>query len=306
MEFWKGHALGNDYIVLDGTGGSAPDPARIRFLCDRHRGVGGDGVLVGDLDRDPVGLRIFNPDGTEAEKSGNGLRIFGAWLLDRGRVREGIWFDVELPGETVEMQAVSRTDDGAPVLRVRMGTASFRAGNVGYAGADAEAEVLGEDLRLDGELDGEPDGVVAVHLVSMGNPHCVILDDDMDAARFRHLAPRIQAHPWFERGVNVQLARVEASGVLRARIWERGAGETLASGSSACAVAAIARRAGLVGSTPVEVRMDGGSVTVEIDGAWNVVLTGEARIVFRGQVAVPNPAHGLPGTPGERAEDGRR
>lgn len=275
MQFWKGHALGNDYIILDGSGGYAPGPDLIRGLCERHRGVGGDGVLVADLDRDPVGLRIFNPDGSEAEKSGNGLRIFGAWLHGGGHVDEEAPFRVALPSATVEMTIESRSADGLLKLRVDMGRASFRAGDIPFTGADPDAEVEGEPLEIEDET-------VDIHLVSLGNPHCVVFVDDLDVESFRRRAPVVQAHPSFERGVNVQLARSPEPGVLEARIWERGAGETLASGSSACAVAAAARRAGLVSAAELQVRMPGGAVVVEIDDDWRVWLTGEARVVFRG------------------------
>lgn len=282
MHFWKGHALGNDYIILDRTGADPPQPALVRALCDRHRGVGGDGVLVADRSSAPIRLRIFNPDGSEAEKSGNGLRIFGAWLHGQGLVETEVPFEVALPAETVEMRVESEGGTRGPmggtplVLRVAMGRASFRAGAIPFTAVDPDSAVQGRALDLDGET-------VQVHLVSLGNPHCVIFVDDLDAAPFRRQAPRVQAHPAFERGVNVQFARSPAPGVLEAYIWERGAGETLASGSSACAVAAAARRAGIVTGDRFEVRMPGGSVRVEIDAEWRVRLTGEAGIVFEGE-----------------------
>lgn len=276
MEFWKGQALGNDYLVVDRTGDPVPGSSLIQALCDRHRGAGSDGLLAGDLAADPVGLRIFNPDGSEAEKSGNGLRIFGAWLHGRGVVRSGTPFRVALPGETVEMVVVAGTGSGPLVLRVRMGRASFRAGDVPFTAADPDHEVSGWPLEIDGET-------VHVHPVSLGNPHCVVFLDDLDPAAFRRLAPAVQAHPAFPRGVNVQFARAAEPGILEAFIWERGVGETLASGSSACAVAAAARHAGIASDTRFHVRMPGGSVTVEVGEDWTVRLTGEARIVYRGE-----------------------
>ena len=277
MEFWKGHALGNDYIVLDPSDGAPPPEAAIRRLCDRHRGVGGDGILVADRDRDPVGLRIFNPDGSEAEKSGNGLRIFGAWLHGRGLVGEDP-FQVALPEETVEMRVLEVRPDGALVLAVEMGRASFRAGRLPYTGAPADAEVVGGAIEAGGE-------VVSAHLVSMGNPHCVVFADTLDMERFRRLGPAIQDLPAFPRGVNVQLARIAGPASVEIRIWERGAGETAASGSSACAVVAAARRAGRIEAEEVEVRMPGGVVVVRVDASWAVRLTGGARMVFRGEFA---------------------
>lgn len=273
MHFWKGHGLGNDYLVVES--GSAPPPALVRALCDRHRGVGADGVLVGDTAADPVRLRIFNPDGTEAEKSGNGLRIFGAWLHHRGRVADRP-FRVALPGETVEM-VVESLDDGVPTLRVAMGTASFRAGAVHFTGAGPDEEVMGRPLRV------ADDAILPIHLVSMGNPHCVVLLDTLDDGEFRRLAPALQRHPAFAEGVNIQFARVAGPGALELRIWERGAGETLASGSSACAATAAALRTGRLSERDVEVRMPGGSVRVQIDEEWGVVLTGPAEVVVEGE-----------------------
>ena len=275
MRFWKGHALGNDYLVLDGTGTAPPTPSMIRGLCDRHTGVGGDGVLVADLDARPFGLRIFNPDGSEAEKSGNGLRIFGAWLRETGRVGAEP-FRVALPGETVELVVVS-SRDGIPMLRVAMGAPSYRAGDIPFTNADPDAEVEGMSLAVAGTPLG-------IHLVSMGNPHCVVFCDDLDDATFRRLAPALQAHPGFTAGVNVQFARVRDDDSLELRIWERGAGETLASGSSACAAVAAAQRSGRIAADTVTVTMPGGAVTVERDRHGGLHLTGEAVIVFTGEV----------------------
>ena len=277
MKFWKGHALANDYIVIEG-GAEDPDPGLIRAICDRHRGVGSDGVLWGDVadfPSSPAGLRIFNPDGGEAEKSGNGLRIFGAWLHAYRDAPDS--FEVALPGETVRMAVESVADDGSRVIRVAMGRASFRAGDVGFTDAGADDEVLGRPLRVgDEEVD--------VHLVSMGNPHCVVLEAELDEERFRRLGPLLEAHPSFERGTNVQFARVAPGGEIELRIWERGAGETMASGSSSCAAVAVARKVGRIEGDRVTVRMPGGEVEVRIDSDWRVELTGPAIIVFAGEV----------------------
>lgn len=275
MHVWKGHGLGNDYLVVEEQEGP-PSANVVRALCDRHRGVGSDGLLVADTTTDPVGLRIFNPDATEAEKSGNGLRIFGAWLYLTGRVDDAP-FRVRLPGETVEMEVEGEGAPGFIRLRVDMGRASFRAGDLQFTGAEADAEVMGDPIDVDGES-------LAIHLVSMGNPHCVVFRDQLDPADLRRLAPRLQAHPSFSRGVNVQFARVAGPGRLEALIWERGAGETLASGSSACAVTVAARRSGRTGGDAFVVGMEGGEVEVELSADYDVRLRGEAGIVFEATV----------------------
>jgi diaminopimelate epimerase len=278
MRFWKGQALGNDYVLLQ-TGdppADVPGPSLFRALCDRHRGVGGDGVLVVSVAQRPFPLRIYNPDGEEAEKSGNGLRIFGAWLHTRALVGEER-FQVALRNEVVGM-GVERTEPGGVrSIRVDMGPASFRSGDVHYSDADADAEVMGHRVAVDGED-------VQVHLVSLGNPHCVVFVDELDPASFRRLAPRLQALPAFERGVNVQFARVVGPDAVEAMVWERGAGETLASGSSACAVAAAGRRTGALHGSTIRVEMPGGGLDVDVADDWRVHLSGPAQIVYEGRV----------------------
>lgn len=281
MRVWKGHGLGNDYLVVEGSV-APPAPAVVRALCDRHRGVGADGVLVGDAtagDDGVAALRIFNPDGTEAEKSGNGLRIFAAWLHLTGRVADTP-FRVRLPSEVVEMRVEGEGAPGFVIVDVAMGRASFRAGDVGFTAADADAEVMGAPLRLPGEHGAE----VPIHLVSMGNPHCVVFPDRLEPAELRRLGPLIQSHPAFAAGVNVQLARVLGPGRIEALIWERGAGETLASGSSACAVAAAARRSGRAEGDAFVVEMPGGDIEIGLSPAYDVRLRGEAGIILEGEV----------------------
>jgi diaminopimelate epimerase len=276
--FWKGHALGNDYIVL--ATGEAPGAGVVRGLCDRHRGVGADGVLVAGTAADPVTLRIFNPDGGEAEKSGNGLRIFAAWLHHRGLVGAER-FRVALRAETVEMEVEGASADGTRVVRVDMGAASFQAGDVHYTGAEPTAEVMGDALDVASET-------VRIHLVSMGNPHCVVFVDEpgrpLERERLARVGPALQSLPAFAQGINVQLARVVTPDTIEALVWERGAGETLASGSSACAVAAAAVRSGRLEGRRLRVRMPGGGLDVRIDDGWRVRLTGAAQIVYEGQV----------------------
>jgi diaminopimelate epimerase len=236
--FFRGHGLGNDYVALelDALPFGLTPPA-VRLFCDRHTGVGSDGILAAvPSDAADFGLRIFNPDGSEAEKSGNGIRIFAAYLLDLGRVQVGPAFTVETPGGTVRVRIVGETGEGVLDVEVEMGTASFRTADVGLAGPDRETE--GEALEL-------PSGDrVWIHTVSIGNPHCVIFQDELDVEELRRRAPQVSTHPDFARGTNVQFAVGTAPDEVEAWVWERGAGETRASGSSACAVAAAAVRRG--------------------------------------------------------------
>lgn len=293
IPFTKGQALGNDYIILDSGAAPRPAPELVRLLCDRHFGVGGDGVLYGgsggfraeigapgaDVDEGVVRggidgefqLTIFNPDGREAEKSGNGLRIFGAWLHSRGLVGEEP-FHVRIPGERVELRVLG-AEDGELSIRVAMGRASFFHEDVHFTG----------DTRLE-VGDGE---VVTVQPVSVGNPHAVVWVGALDVEDFRRLAPRISEHPAFVEGVNVQFASVAGPGTIDAFVHERGAGETLASGSSACAIAAAAVRSGRVQPGRIRVRMPGGTLVVDVTEDFVLDLTGQARIVFEGRFLAP-------------------
>ena len=275
-DFFRGHGLGNDYLALDlDRLGLALTPPAVRLLCDRHTGVGSDGILARvPSDAADFGLRIFNPDGTEAEKSGNGLRIFAAYLLENDHVQIGRPFTVETPGGTVRMEVLHRSGDGVMQVEVEMGTASFRSADVGLAGPDRETE--------DEPLELESGDVLRINTVSVGNPHCVVFQDELDLDALRRRAPQVSAHPAFARGVNVQFAVPAEPDAVDAWVWERGAGETRASGSSACAVAAAAVRRGMVSERRIAVRMPGGALTVEVREDWSLLLAGPVESVCRG------------------------
>jgi diaminopimelate epimerase len=249
----KYHALGNDYLVLDARRfGAALGPARVRALCDRHRGLGSDGVLaLVPSRRADFGARIWNPDGSRAEKSGNGLRILARFLHDHGYTRARD-FTIETPGGIARAELLP-----GRAVRVSMGRARFaRRHRLRVAGRAFEVSVL-----------------------SVGNPHCVIFVARLRAQDLRRLGPQVERHRAFPRRTNVQLARVRSRRAIDALVWERGAGETAASGSSACAVAAAARRRGLV-DTRVAVRMPGGTLEVEIDADFSLRLTGPVERVY--------------------------
>ncbi|HUF11835.1 MAG TPA: diaminopimelate epimerase [Longimicrobiales bacterium] len=278
IPFAKGEALGNDYLVVraDAIGAdgarAAGDPSRAlsvdqcRALCDRHRGAGADGVLVVWPERSPIRLRIWNPDGSIAEKSGNGLRIAAAWLHHRGHVRTGEPFDVELATDTVRM-TVHGERDGERDVSVEMGRARFLA------------DEAGETLDVNGEG-------VTVHAVSLGNPHCVVIEKALDRSRFDRIGPRLEWHPRFPAGTNVQFAAARDRSSVEMLIHERGVGETSASGSSSCAVAAVAKRLGLVDGPDVTVHMPGGALQVRVGPDYAVHLRGPARLVYEGSFLV--------------------
>jgi diaminopimelate epimerase len=272
---WKGHGLGNDYLVVDRA--DLPfelTPARVRYLCDRHRGLGSDGILIADLS-DGIALRIMNPDGTEAEKSGNGLRIFGAWLHGRGTVGTD-WFDVRLTKDTVAMRVEEVLDHGVLMIRVEMGIAEFTAEAAGFTGLTGVAGEVPVDLPLGGSASINP--------VSLSNPHCVVFLDVLERTDFLARAPQLCTHPLFPKGTNVQFARIIDQHTVEAWIWERGAGETMASGSSASAVCAAAVHNDLLRPGTFEVRMEGGSVEVEVTANYAVKLRGPAQMIYRAQL----------------------
>ena len=277
IPFAKGHGLGNDYIVLREADLSGPlsTPAIVR-ICDRNRGVGSDGILLLVRSaRADFGLRIFNPDGSEAEKSGNGLRIFAKYLWDHGHTKTAT-FTVDTKGGVVECRC--HVHDGrVGFVTVEMGRATFRAPEIPMSGADRE--VVGVPLQL---ADGT---ALSVTAVSVGNPHCVVFVDRLDEAACRRLGPLVERHPAFPNRTNVQFARVHARDALDILIWERGAGYTLASGSSSCAAAAAAVRNGLCDHGRVRVRMPGGELVIEVRPDWSLRLAGPVEEVYRGTLS---------------------
>jgi diaminopimelate epimerase len=273
--FVKGHGLGNDYLVMDERDLDFPlSPAAVRWICHRHWGVGSDGILLrtGSAKAD-VGLRIFNPDGSEAEKSGNGLRIFAKYLWERGDLARTP-LAIETPAGVVE--AVCHVADGRVTeVTVEMGQATFRAPEIPMHGPDRE--VVAVPLQVG-------DRTFRVTCLSVGNPHCVIFAEAVDEAGAREWGPRIETHPAFPNRINVQLARVLARDRVDIRIWERGAGYTLASGSSSCAVAAAAVRNGLTDGR-VTVTMPGGALQVEVRPDWSIRLRGPVAEAAAGELA---------------------
>jgi len=275
IRFVKAHGLGNDYLVLEEAALTFPlTPAAIRLLCHRHYGVGSDGILLSTESRAAdFGLRIFNPDGSEAEKSGNGLRIYARYLADAGHARADT-FTVETKGGVV--RATVRREAGRITgITVDMGRASFLSQEIPVSGP--ARQVVQEPLEVDGE-------VLTVTCVSVGNPHCVVLAEALDPARVRRLGPRVEHHPAFPNRINVQFARVLGRGQVAILIWERGAGFTLASGSSACAVAAACRRSGLTDER-VAVQMPGGTLDVQVGPDFSLRMTGPAEPVCAGTLS---------------------
>jgi diaminopimelate epimerase len=251
MRFEKWHALGNSYLLVEQPEAGTLTPDRVRRLCDARTGIGSDGVLdVGSRDGARATVVIWNRDGSTAEMSGNGTRIAAAWLL---REAEAERVEITTAGRVVRAEA---TADG--VVRQTMG-------EVGVA-ENEELDVAGERL--------------SVVPVDVGNPHAVVLRHDLSRDDLLRLGPAIETHPRFPQRTNVQLARPEPRDVVTVLVWERGAGETAASGSSAVAVAAAAVARGWSDS-PVRVVMPGGSLVVTVTGG-SATLEGPAEQICAG------------------------
>ena len=271
MRFRKYHALGNDYLVLE-PGMVAATADLARRVCDRHRGVGADGVLVevAAVAAD-YGLRIVNPDGSEAETSGNGLRIFARWLHDAGRVA-----DAPFRVRTAAGAATCQVLDAGRRVRVAMGRACFDAARVPVTGVSGDV--------VDAPLGAAyPEGW-RYTAVSMGNPHAVVHVPDATPALARRWGPVLERDRRFPQRTNVQFVTPLGPDRLRLEVWERGAGYTEASGSRACAAAAASRRLGRCGPEVVVV-MAGGELRVRVDDDLAVTQVGPVAFVAEGTLA---------------------
>ena len=276
LKFTKMHGLGNDFIVLDGVSEPLPEVdwgRAARALCMRHFGVGADGlILVLPSEVADFRMREFNPDGSEAEACGNGLRCFAKFVYEHGltgktEIEVETLGGVTRPSLKVEGGRVAsvRVDMGPPRLRPE----EIPARVEGERAVEVPIEVAGEAVRAT--------------LVSMGNPHCVIFVEDVDGAPVHELGPKLERHPIFPNRANVEFVEVVSPSELKMRVWERGAGETLACGTGACASLVAASLTGRAGRRAT-VRLLGGDLLVEWADDGHVYLEGPAEEVFRGEV----------------------
>ena len=290
--FFKGHGLGNDYLVFPFGDAWAASPAAVQAVCDRWQGVGADGIVLHSPSGKPAWrLRMFNPDGSEFERSGNGLRVFAAFAASQGWIgKEG--FAVEVGGDRIRMRVEQRLGRGVYDVSVEMGRASLDPADAGLA-PEWEGRPLAHPSA--GSLD--------LTLVSIGNPHCVVFTDDLSEAALSRLGAFLTAHEAFPAGVNVQLARPSSRSSIEIAIWERGVGRTRASGTSSCAAAVAAAARGVVDYGDVDVGMVGGRLQVSVSPELEVALRGPVQEVARGRLAdgfldALRSAAPEPGTPG--------
>ncbi len=271
IDFYKYHALGNDYVVLN------PNNTHfkltidiIKLICHRNLGIGSDGILYGPLKiNGKVGLRIFNPDGSEAEKSGNGIRIFARYLFESGDQKEKS-FQLRTKGGLVSVEIL---DDLGEMIKVDMGTVTFESRSIPINGP--AREVINEPININGQE-------YQVTCLSIGNPHCVIPLVEISRDLAIQLGPSIEDHQLFPNRINLQLLKVIDRNHIQIEIWERGAGYTLASGSSSCAAASAAFKLGLVDNR-IKVQMPGGVIEIEIKEDGHVFMTGPVTSVVKGE-----------------------
>jgi diaminopimelate epimerase len=276
MQFVKMHGTGNDFVMVDARDKTADWEALARAICDRHFGVGSDGLILAlPAENADLRMRMFNPDGSEAEMCGNGIRCLAKFAVERGIVQPKehmITVDTLAGLLTCE---VSGADGKVERVRASMGTPKLAPAEIPVL-AESSGPVLHLPVRVeDGEFD--------VTCVSMGNPHAVhFTEQPVGEIDLEHVGPRVEHHPAFPRRVNFEVANVLGRDRLRMRVWERGAGITLACGTGACATAVAARLRGLVDDA-VEVELPGGTVRIEWDGEGEVYLSGPAVDVFEGE-----------------------
>jgi diaminopimelate epimerase len=273
IQFTKMHGLGNDFAVFDAPGAAALDGELIRRLADRHTGIGFDQALLLETPKRPdaaVFYRIFNADGVEVEQCGNGARCIAALLAARGLARSGA-VTLDSPAGLIQARILERDR-----VSVDMGPVRFDPASLPF---EAQAEAQRYPLEL-------PDGGVEIGAVSIGNPHAVLAVESVETAAVERLGPAIERHARFPKRVNAGFMQIVDRGHIRLRVYERGAGETLACGTGACAAVAVGRRRGEL-DREVHVSVRGGELRVNWNGPGeNIWLTGAAQVSFAGHVEV--------------------
>jgi diaminopimelate epimerase len=275
LRFAKLHGTANDFVYVDARGGFPGDPAALApRLCDRHRGIGADGlILLRDSTQADCRMEIYNVDGSRAEMCGNGIRGFAKFVHDRGLVPANpLRVETDAGVKTVRSEVT-----GGRVTRatVDMGVPEWAARRIPVA---ADGEVVEQPLAVAGRS-------WTVTCVSMGNPHCVVFVDDVASLPLAELGPQFEHHPFFTRRVNTEFVRVAGPERLDVRVWERGASETMACGTGACAAAVAAARTDRAGRRVV-VALPGGELAIDWRPDDHVLMTGDAVEVYEGRIEV--------------------
>ena len=275
MDFIKLQATGNDFVLIDARRMKRDWSALAKAMCHRNFGVGADGLLlILPSKAADFYMRMFNPDGSEAEACGNGLRCAARYAKESGLAR-GAEIRIETPAGIKRLQTRGRKN-----IQVAMGKPILAPSAipviVGRTGARATAPVIDYPLAI-GKMK------LKITCVSIGNPHAVcFLEQPVDDFPLAEVGPKVERHPMFPNRVNFEIVNVISQSKLRARVWERGAGETLSCGTGACAIAVAARLKKLT-DNPVDIILPGGTLTVDWDGRGEVLLSGPAEVVFEGK-----------------------
>jgi diaminopimelate epimerase len=275
LRFAKLHGTANDFVYVDAREGFPGDPAALApHLCDRRRGIGADGlILVERADDADCRMAIYNADGSRPEMCGNGIRGLAKFVWDRGLVRRNPLRVATDAG--VKTLALDLDRDRVRRVTVDMGAPVWDGRRIPV---DADGEVVEHPLDVAGRT-------YRVTCVSMGNPHCVVFVDDVAGLDLAALGPRFERHPFFPKRVNTEFIRVLGRERVAMRVWERGAGETMACGTGACAAAVAAARTGRTGRHVV-VELPGGPLEIAWRDDDHVLMTGDAVDVFEGRIEV--------------------
>lgn len=274
MDFVKMHGLGNDFVFIeDKTGQDKDYTVLARAMCNRHTGIGADGLIViVDSRVADVRMRIINSDGSEAEMCGNGIRCFAKYVYDSGII-EKKQFTVETPAGIMEPEITVGADNKAELITINMGRPSFNRSEIPMEGTDGR--VLNEDLVVDGEN-------WKITSLLMGVPHTVTYVDDVDSVDIEKIGPLFEKHEAFPKHTNINFAQQMDDRTVKVRTWERGAGATLACGTGSCSVAVASFLNGRTGRE-VDIQLPLGTLHIEYreeDG--NVYMTGPAAVSFTG------------------------
>ena len=278
IHFTKMHGLGNDHIVIDLFRETIPDPQALApRMCDRHFGVGGDGlILVGPSEQHDFSMRVINADGSEAEMCGNGIRCLARYVTENGLTDKTEFVTESLRGPH---RQEARVIDGHFVdVTTAMGEPRLNRSAIPMTGPDSP-QVVNEELIVDGKP-------YQVTLVNVGNPHCVVFVDNVDAIDLPAIGPKFEHHPAFPRRINTEFVQVLDRNNLRMRVWERGSGETLACGTGATASVVASILNGHTFDT-VAVHLRYGDLIIEWRDHHELYMTGDADMVFTGDYNVP-------------------
>ena len=281
LHFTKMEGAGNDYVYVNGFTEHIPEenkPGIVRRLSDRHFGIGGDGVIfINKGKKADLEMEMYNADGTRGEMCGNGIRCVGKYAYDRGMVRDKD-FTVESFGKVKYLTVTEVNADGsARMLRVDMGAPILEAGEIPVT--SEKSPVVDEPIEVGGKT-------FRMTCVSMGNPHCVVFVDDVDALDLPAIGPLFEHHPRFPKRTNTEFVQVLAKDRVKMRVWERGTGETLACGTGCCATGTACVLNGKT-EPKITVEVKGGEIGIEWDREKNIILmTGPATEVFSGEIRI--------------------